>query len=177
VTLIVEDGTGLSNAEAYASAAEFTAYVADMGYELTPAVPPLASLEAALRRATNFIDSTYAERWPGYPRNGRAQMLDWPRLYVVDSNGYPVPSDVVPAEVVTATMEAALREHTTPNSLLPDVTAGQRVISETVGPISVRYSDKGDADTAATPNVPIIDKILYPLLLPGGGSVKYLRRA
>ena len=175
MTLIVEDGTGLANAESYLSVTDWTTRLAALGYTLTSTTE--AKGEAALRRGTRYIDGTYAQRWPGQAVNGRDQALDWPRLYVVDSFGFPVASDEVPTEILEAVTEAAYREHEEPNSLVPDVTGGQRVISETVGPISIRYSDKGDPTVAATPVVPLIDQLLYPLLVAGGSSVHWLRRA
>ncbi|WP_395383333.1 DnaT-like ssDNA-binding protein [Mesorhizobium sp. UC22_110] len=118
--LIVEDGSGLANAESYVSASDAASYAADRG--LTFPASPADKAEAALRRATAYIDNTYRTRFPGQRKKFRLQALEWPRVGVVDMNGFPVTGDEVPVEVVRATCEAAVRELASPGSLNPDVT-------------------------------------------------------
>lgn len=59
--------------------------------------------EIALRAATIFMAANYRARWAGC-RVYQAQALDWPR-YDVCANGFAVPSNVVPAEVVGACID------------------------------------------------------------------------
>lgn len=78
--LIVEDGSGLANAESYVSASDAASYAADRG--LTFPASPADKAEAALRRATAYIDNTYRTRFPGQRKksacrlwNGRVSAL------------------------------------------------------------------------------------------------------
>lgn len=175
MTLTVEDGTGLAAADSYNSLSEFESYAEAYGLTLSSADDELR--EAALRRGFVYINTAYATRWPGTAVKGRGQAGAWPRRYAYDASGNLIPSDEVPREVKQAHNEAAVRELTTPGSLTPDASGATRVIQETVGPISVRYSDKGDPADAARPTVTLIDEILAPVLTGAGTSVRQLMRA
>jgi hypothetical protein len=172
MALIVEDGTGKDDAESYVSVAETDAYHTARGN--TTWTGDASAKEAALRRATQFIDTTYRRRWPGSRVNGRAQSLDWPRTDVVDGGGNDVDDASIPPEIWQATAEAALRELISPGSLTPDVVAGQRVVQKTVGPITVRYADDGKN---VGPVLTIVDGILEPILLRKGANVTFFKRA
>jgi hypothetical protein len=171
MALVVEDGTGLEDAESYLSELDFELRAEALGLTL----PVTGDAEVGLRRGTRYLEGRYAGRWPGYKINGRAQALNWPRRYVRDSHGNAVADDEVPEEIKKALVEAAYREMVEPDSLTPDHVPGQRVISESVGPISVTYAD--DSSAPQRPTVTIIDEILWPLLLPGGSGFAFLRRA
>ena len=171
MALVVEDGTGLADADSYLDEADFEARAEGLGL----ALPATGDAEVALRRGTIYLEGRYAGRWPGYKINGRSQALAWPRRYVVDSHGDVVPQDEVPEEIKKALVEAAYREMVEPGVLTPDYVPGQRVVSETVGPISTTYAD--DSSASQRPTVTMIDEILWPLLLPGGSGFAWLRRA
>jgi hypothetical protein len=64
VTLVVEDGTGLANAESYASLTYVRTYHADRGSSVLTSGSD-AAVEAALRRATRYVDG-YGQRWVGH---------------------------------------------------------------------------------------------------------------
>ena len=124
MTLIVEDGTGLPDAESYASVAQADTYFAARGVVAWSGTD--AAKEAALRRATDYMAAVFGRLWRGW-RASDTQALDWPRT------GW----DGVPAAVQRACMELALRAQGL--DLLPDT--GPQVASETVGPISVEYRE------------------------------------
>lgn len=177
MSIVVETGTGLSNAETYETVAAWRTYVAARG----PASTATDDLvEQAMRRATAYLAGHYAGQWPGYKLNGRSQALDWPRTSVVDSSGYDVPSDSVPAEVIAAHSEATLREVASPGALVPDfLPADQKIKSEKIGQIEVVYAEP-NVDNAGSnqPTYKLIDELLYPLLLSGGtGRTNWLMRA
>lgn len=111
ITLVVEDGTGLTGSNTYISAADADLYNANLGRA------EWADLEAdekaaALIKASQYIDSAF--NWLGL-KGSRAQALQWPRnlgidsagaaLPVIDRDGYEI--EGVPSEVVKATAEAA----------------------------------------------------------------------
>lgn len=99
--------------------------------------------EAALLRASEYIDATYRNVFQGYKTGGRAQVREWPRkdAYVLDGSVIEtLPDDEIPTEVLNATYEAALRELGSPGYLTPDVIPGANKKSVAVsGAVSVQY--------------------------------------
>jgi hypothetical protein len=172
MTIIVEDGTGLADSETYIGVEEADAYHAARN-NFAWDEGDIADKEAALRRATQYLDGFYKTKWAGYRTNGRAQALDWPRTSAYDHEGNYIASDEVPAELSQACAEAALRELVSPQSLSPDIDTGQRILQETVGPISTRYADRGSQRTQRT----LIDELLSPLLAANGSMTQSLLRA
>lgn len=183
MTLIVEDGTGLPDAESYASVAQFRAYNTARGRDFALSD---GEIEALLRRATDYLQQTYYGRWAGY-RNREVQALDWPRSYVprdpsvtyptesqitAELDTYYYPFNELPKQLVDATCELAFKANGA--DLIKDV---DRVAKrESVGPLSVEY------ETNRTPITlyPAIDMMLARLLTrPGsalnGGSVRLVR--
>jgi hypothetical protein len=123
---------------------------------------------------------TYRGRWKGR-RVTIAQALDWPRVGVVlddygvsaGRNGYgsyglfQVLYTIVPPEVQKACAELALRASAA--ELSPDLTP--LIASETVGPISVSYVPGAKRTTSYL----VADKMLAPLLMSGGLSMRAVR--
>jgi hypothetical protein len=139
MALIVEDGTGLANAESYASVAEFKAYHANIGNDVTLIAD--TTIEQLLRRATQYMVAVYRQRWQGR-RTLSTQALDFPRYDVV-VDGYSVLSNIVPLEVKNACCELALKANSA--TLLEDKT--QTVIREKVDVIEVEYSEFSPSQT------------------------------
>ncbi|WP_313398189.1 DnaT-like ssDNA-binding protein [Stenotrophomonas sp.] len=153
--LIVEDGTGLPNAEAYISAAEADTYHANRGNAAWAALDTPAK-EAALRKATDYMGIAYGGRWHGV-RLTPGQALDWPRGVVG-----------VPEAVKRASAELALRASTA--ELAAD--QGPAVKSETVGPISVTYAD----GASQFQRYPLVDGLLASLLDGSYGQARVIRQ-
>lgn len=150
----------------YGTTSGLTAYAATVGSTV-----PVGDAQAALVRATRYIDGRYGQRFTGKRAGGYAQALAWPRAGAVTREGFAVPPDVIPEAVVNATYEAALRELASPGSLSPDFVAAQQVKREKVDVIEVEYAATAalGAD-AVRPVVTIIDEMLADLLflpLPG----------
>ena len=163
------------NPEHYGSVVGATAYHAsraNTGWADSPA----DAAEAALIRASVWLDGTYGARWPGQ-RADAEQYLAWPRINATDAEGFALADDVVPRAVEHATYEAALRELAAPGSLSPDYTPAQGVKSETVGPISVTYRD--GTGTQWRPIASAVDDILASLIgrRSSGVSTAMLKRA
>lgn len=162
MSLIVEDGTGLEDAESYISVADADAYHEKRG---NTAWDVIDDKEALLRKATDFMLGRYRARWRGV-RKTSTQSLDWPRLYVAipdaPSGGY-YSSDSIPAAVKNACASLALKAYS--DDLLAD--QGQRKVSVQVGPISTTY------DTSSSPTVkyPEVDEQLNVFLKSGSGAV------
>lgn len=171
MALIVEDGTGLANAESYASSAQADAYHLARGNAAWAAV---ADKEGALRRATDYMGQNYRLRWKSYRATG-AQRLDWPRAWVeitdapqgYGSIGAYYPANAVPEEVRNACMELALLASA--QDLNPTLQRSTK--QETVGPISVLY----DENSPEYLRFRRVDMMLAPLLGGGGASRKLVR--
>lgn len=140
MTLVVEDGSGKSNAESYISVADADTYHSNRGNTDWAALTTTKK-EQLLRGATDYMVAVYRLRWDGY-RYVNTQALDWPRIYVpvrdiCSVNAYPeyVDFDVVPTQVKNACAELALKANT--ETLLDDLSQG--TIREKVGPIEVEY--------------------------------------
>lgn len=178
-TLVVEDGTGMSNADSYFTLAEINTYATGRG--LTFPITDEAKADAAVRRGTTWLDSTYGDRVNGNRKKGRAQALVWPRLGASDVYGEVIGESEIPAEWKRSAMEAAIREFASAGSLNPDVTIGKVKKSVAVeGAVSVTYADEGGVVASQQPVITLIDGLLKPLLTDttsGRTTTKFLLRA
>ena len=140
MAIIIEDGTGKSDAEAYISVADTTAYHDARGNSVW-ASADLADQESALRKAAEYIDYTFGPRWKG-DRTNATQALDWPRFGVY-VDGVLIDSDELPKQLVQACAELALIALS--EDLTPSLPRGGEVKATTVkvGPITreTEYSD------------------------------------
>jgi len=171
--LTVEDGTGLATADSYGTVDGFFTYVEER-YESLNTDEEL--VEAALRRATTYIDTMFRDRFRGYRTRGRIQRLEWPREFTGWLRGVPITQrNEVPYEVISATYEAAYREVLEPRSLMRDITPSQMVVREKVGPLETEYA--AASASSAQVVVPIIEKILSPVLNGMGGMTVFAQRA
>lgn len=184
MSLVAEDGTGLASAESYVSVADCAAYAVAHG--LTFPASPADVAEAALRRATAYID-TYRSRFPGYRTKRRAQGLEWPRTGAyadlpqdaddhspyrgaIYNPGYDyIPSDQVPVEIIRATCEAAARELASPGAMQPDLERGGAIQELQAGSVRVVYA----ANAINGTTMQVIDGLLAPLLKAGGGGIAF----
>lgn len=164
MSFVVEDGTGRSDSNSYASVAYATTYHDDHGDDASWDSATTAQKERALRLATQYLDARYSGRWPGYRINS-TMSLSWPRKDVEDSDGYAVDSASVPVAVKEACAELALRV-IKGDVLLADQDEPQTLAAEsvTVGPIS---ESKTYASAKTTvPSYPLVSRILSKLLGP-----------
>jgi len=176
MALVVEDGTGLEDAEAYASVSFADTYHAARGNEAWLDLVDVEK-EAVLRKAADYLTSTYRLRWIGY-RLTATQALDWPRANALMADAYveedadPIyyPSDAVPVAVQRANAELALKALTV--DLSPDTSGGRLTSREKVYVIEVEYQD-GDA---VAPTFPAVDTMLAAYLIPTPGPFAKVRR-
>lgn len=169
MALIVEDGTGLTNADALVSLTYVDTYHSDRGNATWTGQD--ADKEAAIRRASAFLDASF--HWKGYKINGRDQAMPWPRSGVVDKEGYPVAANVVPVEIQRASAEIALKELVSQGSMTPEFVASERIKSEKVGSLATTY-DLTRSDPESVRPVLLIVQDLIAGLLEGGAETSYL---
>lgn len=130
--LIVEDGTGLPDADSYITIDEFKTYAASYGIDISAYDD--AKIETSCRVGTMWVDTAY--RYKGTKLNAM-QALEFPRNGCTDWSGYPVVG--VPARVKQATAYMTAQANAGP--IYTDVDHGGMIKSEAVGPISVTYMD------------------------------------
>lgn len=166
VILIVEDGTGVENANAYDTFENVSAYFEEQGYEWnsTASPDPDSTQLTAIIRGTRALDAIYGDRLTGSKVGGRAQSLLFPRTGMEDNDCEEIADDVVPIEWKRAMYEMAWREYGEPGSLTPDYVQTARTVSETLGPLSVTYASSSGGWLDAQPVLTLVDKILLPLL-------------
>ena len=169
--LVVEDGTGRADADAFVSlddCDDYHAARANSAWTGVESSPP-EEKEAAIRRATTALATAF--EWKGTKLNGRDQALPWPRTGVEDEEGDDVASDEVPREIVAACCEMALRELVKPGSLTPDFQPNKQVKATQVGPISKEYfAPSGGAD-AVRPVLLIVQDLVGGLVKTGTNAL------
>lgn len=161
MTLIVETGAGLPNAQSYVSAVDCAAYHAARGNSSFGSMIE-SQQEQAIIRAMDFL-SLYGPKWKG-ERVTDIQALDWPRRGVrLDSDRCPyLPATMIPVTVVKALCEMALRAGA--GELVAD--AEREVIEETIGPITTKWAPGSVAPEAQFTAVALM---LKPLLQSSSG--------
>ena len=169
--LVVEDGTGLANADAYASRAAVLAYWLNRADSAFADAASDALRDAAIRRATQFIDVPWGDRFKG-EREFEGQGLQWPRLGVYTPEGWDV--DGVPPQIVAATAELAKLALAAPlaGSGATAPSPSQSAISSIkAGSVEISYAAQMKAAIEAdhVDKFYLINAILKPLT--GGGAL------
>ena len=170
MSIIIETGEGLTDAESYASVAAADARCASLGVTAWAAFAE-DSKEIALRKATLFM-AIYRTRWAGR-RVYQQQALDWPR-YNVAVDGFILPSTIVPADVVNACIDLAVRAGRG-EDLLTDLDTGSNAIKkDKTGPLETEYFQN---TTDARERFVAVDALLAPYFgsAGGGNSIKVTR--
>lgn len=159
--LTVETGAITPGANAYVSIAGADAYHADRGGTWTGTT---AQKTAAILAATAYLDGKYRRRLKGVRRSPLQQSLEWPRLGV-SVEGVLFPSDTIPAEIVAATCELALRSLSAP--LAPDVAPGDRIVKKKIDVIEKEFQP-GDFQTS----YPVVEQLIGRFLQSGNDAVR-----
>lgn len=166
MTLTVETGVGLANADALISV-EFADDYHSANGNVTWTGDDAAK-EVAIRRATVFVSAGF--NWAGVRTKGRAQSLSWPRSGVVDKEGYGILSYEIPVELKQAVAEVALRELVEPGSMTLDFKASEQVKREKVGQIEVEYLNASTSSASIKPVLSLVNDLIGQFLCGNGGS-------
>lgn len=137
MALTVENGTGLVDADSYASLATARAIAEKYGVSL-----PIddAACEVAIRQGTEYADMQ--EDCFGGTRLNLEQSLSWPRAGAKTTTGYVIPFDSVPMQMIKASVFAAAEYGTGVDVRAND--DGKAIASEQVtGAVAVSYFDNG----------------------------------
>lgn len=160
MALEVEDGTGKTNSESFISVADADTRHTNLGN--TAWTGTTAAKEQALRKATEYMQQAYRERWKGN-KHTVGQALAWPRNSVVVDGFVTIASGVVPTEVKNACADLALKALS--ETLAEDLERG--IVREKVGPIETEY----DAASPQAKRFRAIDMTLSPYLKSGQASL------
>ena len=183
-----EDGTGLANANSYATVAEVTAYLTDRNRQEAWEDLDQEVQEAALVAATDYVESVfgpYFKGWPENPTDGVIQALHFPATGVEDRYCNVITG--VPTKLVAALSEYADRIAVGGKILAPDPvyddTTDPRIKrkKEKVGPIEEETEYHGSDTFAgfgpALKRFPAADRLLRDLVteMPSGKSKSVIR--
>ena len=104
----VEDGTGVTGANAYIAVSFFKTHHADRGNTAyVDFTDP--QIQSAIIRSSDYVDKRFGRRFVGV-RQKKEQGLEWPRLSAFDQDGFLLTSiDEVPRQLQKAVAEYALR--------------------------------------------------------------------
>lgn len=162
MTLIIEDGTGISGANTYVLDLEYTDYATSRGLTIGA---DATIREQELIAATDFLES-FREQFKGI-KTAAANDLQFPRngLFIDDSL---VSSIDIPIELKRAQMEAGAVEFA---AQLTNNTPDQNVQSEQVDVISIAYYNGGKAVSGKYQRV----NNWLDSLLRKGGAVSLIR--
>lgn len=152
MTIIVEDGSGVTGANSYVTEAELLAYATARSVTLT------SGEETLLVQAMDYIESLVYEGF----RMQKDQALLFPRSGVV-IDGYVQDSDDIPQLLKNGQMETALAIDAG-NGPLIDLPRSTK--KEKVGEIEVEYMD----GAASTILVRKINAMLWPILKQGSNG-------
>jgi hypothetical protein len=176
MALVVEDGTGKSDAESYVSVADADAY--HVARSQTGWAGTNAAKEALLRRATELLDASYA--WRGTIAT-EAQGLRFPREGILDRDKREIAANEVPTAIVRACCELALLllgGQGVGGGFGSTATATGTVRRVRAGSVEVEYADAGRVASPASPSnvLPdgageLLDRILAGLYVAPGGPI------
>lgn len=149
MTIIVEDGTIVPNADSYVSVADYTSWADARGIEYDSSV-----IESQILRAMDYIETL---RFIGQ-KSTKAQPLQFPRVGVV-VDGYELDYNEIPKELKRALFESVKAESEGVSQL---ANVERRTKREKVGEIEVEYAENSNSVTS----VIAINKALYKLIAP-----------
>uniref|UniRef100_A0AAU6W0F9 Virion structural protein n=1 Tax=Pseudomonas phage Pavpe01 TaxID=3138545 RepID=A0AAU6W0F9_9VIRU len=155
IVIVVEDGTGKSNANSYVSVADARIYAKNRGVILSDDDDVIA---AWLINASDYL-LTFECEYVGY-RTNPTQALSWPRTDAISNCRPIVGPDEIPAQIVFAQCQCVIAQHNGID-LMPTYTASDFVTEETVGPLTTKYADP--LAVGLKPTITSVDALLAPL--------------
>jgi hypothetical protein len=162
MALIVEDGTGVADANTYIDRDAAIAYAAARGVVL----PNTDVTDQRIIKAMDYL-TLYDYKWKGY-KTVSTNALPWPRKSVY-IEGELFPDNEIPSQLVRAQADLVLQV-TAGINLLPTFSADTAFVTrEKVDVIETEYSEAIALQALGTlPDMPLIDALLAPLLASVG---------
>lgn len=169
MAFIVEDGTGIIDANAYITTDFLKDYLKERGRTTTKGT---SDLQAAIIQATDYIEVNYKTRFKGsieFPDTPQA--LSWPRINVYDANNLLVSG--IPSNLERATAEYADRALTSllqPDPEIGDQGQALKSYKDKVGPIEEEREFFSSIQKTKR-SYPAADNLLKEYLNGTGGGV------
>lgn len=152
MALIVEDGSGIANANTYADLEFIREYASLRGVELSD---DDAVLEPVVFRVMDFIESR--------DFGGRRVFIDglsFPRAGLA-IDGVDIPADAIPLGLKRAEAQLVIDVSITGVDLMPSANAAPMVKREKVGPLETEYFGP---DGVGGPEIPLASALLAPFM-------------
>jgi hypothetical protein len=141
ITLIVEDGSIVANANTYVSLADARTRAELLGVSISATD---ATADSQLAQAAYYVDNMYSFKGD---KVSASQTMQWPR-YDVCIDGFSFSSSAIPQQLIDAQIFAAA-ELESGNVFYP-ANDGKNIASESVGSIRRSYFDNGKTGTQKT---------------------------
>ena len=158
-TLIVEDGSKVTDANSYIDLDYLESFAGDRGFEL-PADD--TDKETLIVKAMDYIEGRSFQG----SRTWSDQSLSWPRQHVY-VDGVAVDSDVIPENLKRAVAQLVVEQYAgIPLYTSPRTSATEGFVTrETVGPITAEYSAMyGMASSSSPVTISSVELFLRPLI-------------
>lgn len=156
ITITIEDGSNVANANSFVTIAEARAYAVERGVTLSATDDDVA---VQIIKAKDYLES-FANRYQGEMTNAD-QALQWPRTDVyISGSETAFPSNAIPKQLKSAqsSLVIAISEGV---DIMPNYSAADFVTEETVGPITTKYADP--TKIGITPTLTNVEALLQPL--------------
>ena len=156
ITITVEDGSNVANANSFVTIVEARAYAVERGVTLSA---PDDDVAVQIIKAKDYLES-FANRYQGEMTNAD-QALQWPRTDVYLYGSETVfPSNAIPKELKAA-QNATVVALAQGVDIMPNYSASDFVTREKVGPIETEYADP--TKVGIVPTLSAVDSLLAPL--------------
>lgn len=176
MAFVVEDGTGIPDANSYVEVEFADTYFSERG--ITAWAGGATQKQTWLIQATDYIDQVFGSRFVG-TRMTLVQSLAWPRIFAVTRSGLNLADGTIPSALQRACSQYALRAIKGP--LMPDpiVSAeGFNVVTsrKKIGPIEKEFKVMGsNGSPILIRSYPAADSLMTELLREGGGGTRVIR--
>ena len=156
ITITIEDGSNVANANSFVTIAEVRAYAAERGVSLSATDDDVA---VQIIKAKDYLES-FANRYQGEIANEN-QSLQWPRIDVyISGSETAFPSNAIPKQLKAAQCATVLAINEGVD-IMPNYSAADFVVEEQVGPIKTKYADP--SKVGITPTLTGVEALLQPL--------------
>ncbi len=163
MALVIEDGTGVEEANSYVTADEIIAYAAARGVEILPA----PEVDVLAIKAADYMSTLCYIGEVAYPG---VQYMNWPRRCVIAGDTAEEYVYEIPDAIKRGQMQLAL-DVFNGIDLMPSRKAEPKLKKRKTGPIEREYFEGSDY----APDIPFATAILSPLLCFEGFKLRTYR--
>lgn len=163
MALVIEDGTGVAEANSYVTAEQIIAYAAERGVEILPG----EAVDTLAIRAADYMSTLCYIGEVAYPGE---QYMNWPRRGIIAGDLAEDAELVIPHAVVKGQLQLAL-DVFNGIDLMPSRKAEPKLKKRKTGPIEREYFEGSDY----MPDIPFASAILRPVMCGDGFKLRTYR--